>query len=491
MKNNYRQEKINTQVLVVGSGAGGAVTAATLAKAGFSVIVAEEGQRINTENISTHSTEAMKLLYRNRGMTPIFGNTTIAFVEGSCLGGSTEINSAFWHRTPEEAIKRWGTKYKVKDLSPDIIYKSFDEIEKKVKIRYSEPKSIPKSSLMLKKGAEELNWSVQEVPRAQVNIDGSQFAPGAKSSMSRTYIPDAIESGAKILSNCKVIKINHKNGKAYSAQAISIDKDFKTMLTIEAEYIFICSGAVQTPVLLLKSGIKKNIGNTFYIHPMLKVAALFEEKLDSQKDPIPIYQINEFMPDITIGGSVFTPGFLSMILCENWALNESVMNQWQNMALYYVACLGSGTGQVKIFPFTHEGFMFYRLSREDHINLSKGLAYISQLLFKSGAKKLFPSIRNLPFLESKSEADFFLKNTIPLGSMNLSTVHAFSSCPMGENENICAVNSFGKVHGFENLYISDASIIPDAPGVNPQGTIMTLALRNAKHFLEARACRGL
>ena len=70
--------------------------------------------------------------------------------------------------------------------------------------------------------------------------------------------------------------------------------------------------------------------------------------------------------------------------------------------------------------------------------------------------------------------------------MSLSTVHAFSSCPMGENENICAVDSFGKVHGFENLYISDASIIPDAPGVNPQGTIMALALRNAKHFLESR-----
>ena len=118
MKNNYRQEKINTQVLVIGSGAGGAVTAATLAKAGFSVIVAEEGQRINTENISTHSTEAMKLLYRNRGMTPIFGNTTIAFVEGSCVGGSTEVNSAFWHRTPEEAIKRWIESEEELDIKP-------------------------------------------------------------------------------------------------------------------------------------------------------------------------------------------------------------------------------------------------------------------------------------------------------------------------------------------------------------------------------------
>ena len=66
--------------------------------------------------------------------------------------------------------------------------------------------------------------------------------------------------------------------------------------------------------------------------------------------------------------------------------------------------------------------------------------------------------------------------------MSLSTVHAFSSCPMGENPDLSATDSFGKVNGFRNLYVNDASLLPDSPGVNPQGTVMAIALRNVDHF---------
>jgi choline dehydrogenase-like flavoprotein len=60
------------------------------------------------------------------------------------------------------------------------------------------------------------------------------------------------------------------------------------------------------------------------------------------------------------------------------------------------------------------------------------------------------------------------------------TIHLFGSCPMGEKEDACPVDSFGRVHGFENLVVADASIIPEAPGVNPQATIMALGFRNAE-----------
>jgi choline dehydrogenase-like flavoprotein len=66
---------------------------------------------------------------------------------------------------------------------------------------------------------------------------------------------------------------------------------------------------------------------------------------------------------------------------------------------------------------------------------------------------------------------------------DLMTIHLFSSCPMGENKSLCAANSFGKVHDMENLYIADASLLCTAPGVNPQGTIMAIARRNALAFL--------
>jgi choline dehydrogenase-like flavoprotein len=76
-----------------------------------------------------------------------------------------------------------------------------------------------------------------------------------------------------------------------------------------------------------------------------------------------------------------------------------------------------------------------------------------------------------------------LPELLPSESSNLMTIHLFSSCPMGENESRCATDSFGAVRGCKSLFISDASLLCTAPGVNPQGTIMALARRNALHFL--------
>ena len=66
---------------------------------------------------------------------------------------------------------------------------------------------------------------------------------------------------------------------------------------------------------------------------------------------------------------------------------------------------------------------------------------------------------------------------------NLMTVHLTSTVRMGEDRRATAADSFGRVWGFENLRVNDASLLPDAPGVNPQAAIMTIAARNTDHFL--------
>ena len=96
---------------------------------------------------------------------------------------------------------------------------------------------------------------------------------------------------------------------------------------------------------------------------MIKVAALFDEQLDSHLSALPVYQVTQFWPDITIGGSVFTPGFLAMNLSENWEINQPQMKEWHKMALYYVACCGTGKGIVRAFPGSGEAVGIYNLSR--------------------------------------------------------------------------------------------------------------------------------
>ena len=91
---------LDADVLVIGSGAGGAATAATLAAAGRDVTVVEEGPWIDPDTLQPFSLEEMAAKYRHRGLAAALGNPAIAFAEGRCVGGSTEINSGLYHRLP-------------------------------------------------------------------------------------------------------------------------------------------------------------------------------------------------------------------------------------------------------------------------------------------------------------------------------------------------------------------------------------------------------
>jgi len=125
----------------------------------------------------------------------------------------------------------------------------------------------------------------------------------------------------------------------------------------------------------------------------------------------------------------------------------------------------------------------YCITDDDLQALAQALHRLSALLFEAGASALYPSIAEQPGLSSPDDLKR-LARAVPRARTNLMTVHLFSSCPMGEDRNRCATDSFGRVHGFEGLHISDASLLCTPPGVNPQGTIMALARRNALRFLD-------
>jgi choline dehydrogenase-like flavoprotein len=238
----------------------------------------------------------------------------------------------------------------------------------------------------------------------------------------------------------------------------------RTRAVIRADVVFVCCGAVQTAALLRRSGITRNVGDNLCIHPMIKAAAVFDEEIGAHEETLPIYQVKEFWPNIAIGGSVFTPGFLAMLLADNWKANQHVMQDWSRMALYYAGTRGMNRGTIRVLPGVADGVVVrYRLTEADRRNLSDGLAHLGEILFAAGATAVYASQRAQPVLKSVDQCRGFLKQPIPVTAMSLSTVHAFSSCPMGENPDLCATDSFGRVNGFRNLHINDASIIPDSP----------------------------
>ena len=453
------------EVLVIGSGAGGAVVAATMAEAGRDVILVEEGIAA-APDIETHTPEGLRRMYRHGGLFPLLGQPPIAFGEGRCYGGGTELNSAFWHRAPAGTISRWVNG--ATGLRPGELERLYDELEAVLQISKEPTPNPPPGSRRLLEGAGKLGWEVKEVPRAQTRNDQNPYCGGTRRSMSCTYLPRAQRAGARVLMGTSARRLEISENRVVAVKL----KGREGLDRVQCSQVFVCAGAISTPRLLRASGVTRGIGDTLRVHPMVKIAARFEEILDAHKHPLPFYQVTEFWPDLTLGGSVFTAGHLAVTLAaggHDW----QPLRHWRQMGLYYAAIAPRAVGRVRAWPWNDEALVLYSLSRSDIDLLYTGLERLCQLLLAAGARCLFPGVKGVKAIDGPRTFA-----GLPGRALSLSAVHAFGSCPLGQ-----ATDTSGKVPGLENLWLGDASLFPDSPGVNPQATVMALALRSARRFL--------
>ena len=112
----------------------------------------------------------------------------------------------------------------------------------------------------------------------------------------------------------------------------------------------------------------------------------------------------------------------------------------------------------------------------------EALVHLGEVLLAAGATELYPSVTDGDIARTTDDLGQWW-DALTRNRANLMTVHLTSTVRIGEDRTRTGCDSFGGVWDFENLYVNDASLLPDAPGVNPQGTIMAIAARNCDHFL--------
>jgi choline dehydrogenase-like flavoprotein len=474
------QKTIAAECVIVGSGAGGALTASFLAGRGKEVLILEEGPKVSLRGDAVRMTEAVPALFRDGGLLPVLSNTNFVMTEGRCLGGSTMINAALINRPSRETVEAWVEDYAIKDLAYARLMQDHDAIENTLGVEILD-QSENKADIFFKRGASTQNLLGRDLPTAARKEDGVL----RKNNMEETFLKHADQHGARALVNCAAYRIHFDGNRATSLLALAHDTIGRPhLITITFKELFVCAGAIQTPLLLRRSGIVRNIGNSLQLHPMLRVVAEFNTPMHTYAHPMSSFQVK--LPDsgATLGASISSPPMLASVLSLGNVPREQFARIIQNAALYYVAIHPHTLGRIRPLPFSKSGYAVrYRLSPHDLKNASVGFARLAQVLFAAGARALYPALTGARPIKNQTESDRYLEEMLLKKSLNFISIHSFSSCPMGEDEDYSALDSFGKLHGIENVYVNDASAMPSSPGANPQGPLMALALRNlTKNF---------
>lgn len=475
--------EIEADVLVVGSGPGGATSAAMLAEAGHGVAIVEEGQHLSLDSAPSYSLAEMDQKYRNGGLNTTFGKSNVTYIEGRCVGGASEINAGLYHRPKPETLRDWQLKYQIEALEPADMEPHFSAIEREMHVS-TRRDGVGPASERLKAGADRLGWRSVEIPRFwryDEAPDGTLTS--RRQSMTETMIPRALAAGARLLPNTRIHKLSFRGAEATGAFGETRTPDGrKEPVHLKFRRLVLAAGAVQTPLLLRRSGLSRNIGDNLRMHPMIRIAARFPDAFNDPTYGVPVHQIEEFKPNLTLGCSNSSLPHLALWLTGDVEDKDRRLKEWKNLALFYVAAVGVGRGRVRAMPLVDEPFVWHDLQDQDLALLGEGLYRLGELVFAAGAVEIYNPIEGRPPIRGLADLRE-IRTRLPHGRINISTIHLFSSCPMGEDLRQCAVDSFGRLHGKTNVWIQDASILPLSPGVNPQGTLMAVVRRNVLKML--------
>jgi choline dehydrogenase-like flavoprotein len=470
---------IDSEIVVIGSGPGGAITACLLAEAGREVTLIESGPFLTLDECPQFTRCEMERKYRNGGVTAALGRTKVAYVEANCVGGGSEINAGLYNRTPEDVLDAWKRGYRLEAATWSDMRPHFEACERDVGISYM-PGIAPAASLKLHEGAGIRGWKSIEVPR-WFTYESDYDTVGVKQSMSRTFIPRALAAGCRLLPNVRARRLKRHGGHWVVEAERTVADGSRTSHQLRAKSLFVCAGAIQTPALLQASGITRNVGRSLRMHPTVKVVARFPDTVNSRDMGVPVHQVKEFAPRLSFGCSISGLPYLSLAMLDHPAEARAVEETWPRMAIYYAMITG-GSGSVRRLPAWRDPLVRFAFAEEDMRDLADGTRKLCELLFAAGAEALYPTVAGAEPLTSLDDLDR-IADPLPHGRTSLMTIHLFSTCPMGEDETRCVTDSFGRVHGHDGLYIADASLLCTAPGVNPQGSVMAFARRNALNFL--------
>lgn len=496
---------LECDVCVIGSGAGGAVVAHNAAAAGKDVILLEEGPFVPGAELSHDEAAMTSLLYKEGGLQSTV-DLDMSILQGKSLGGTTTINNAICLRLDDPGVSH--------DASPDVLEiwdglgahvdrdslaASYDRVEEMIGVQglleLQEP-GIP--GIDGNNGAKFLaGWGalVEDNPEFK-DLKSGLFRKnkdrclgcgycnfgcpyGRKLSMLETYIPKAVEHGARVIVECHAVKIE-SNGR--KASGVLCELSDGRELLVKARSVVVSGGAIGSSVLLMKSGVTGNVGKRFSFNAGTPMFAKFSEPLRSFAgvQMAAYVDAGDFLLE-----TLFSPPMAHSVALPGWFGDHfRRMRAYDHFASAGVLIGTEANGKVNRNAFLRSlvGPVSYKMKPVDLKKIKDGLALLARLYFAAGAEAVYPST----FAECELDAGRFSGDPQAIAEMldkrirkpedlTLNSSHPQGGNPMSDNRSIGAVDSEFRVHGFDNLFVCDASVFPTTIRINPQLTIMAMA----------------
>ncbi|MFB7722611.1 GMC family oxidoreductase N-terminal domain-containing protein [Nocardia sp. NPDC056100] len=488
---------LTCDVVIIGSGAGGGAAAAVLAEAGLDVVVLERGNYYDDRDFGAGELEALTSLYAPGPAGSAEGQITL--VAGTCLGGGTVVNWSTSLPTPDTVRQEWAELG-----APQFAEAEYGDALAAVSGRIGVTTAKSQLSLrdsVLERGAQALGWDIDALPRnvsdaCDAGIEcgrcGYGCRVGAKQSVTKTWLADAAGHGARLVVDADVRRIEVKNGRAEAVSAITSNG---AEIKVSARAVVVAAGAIQTPALLQRSGLKnKNIGRHLRLHPAAAVFGVFDDEIRGWEGGLQT-RISRHHADLDGKGYgvIYETGPLHPGLATgfmNWrgaAEHRATMLDFARSNAVGVITRDRDSGTVEIDK-TGEAIVKYKLSDYDAGHLHTGIAGAAQILEAAGARRIFsghqagvsyePGVRGS---HAEFEAACERAGYGP-GQCALGALHIMGSARMGGSPELSATNPDGATWDVANIVVADGSSFPTAPGVNPMVSIEAIAYMNAKRL---------
>ena len=511
-------QNLTTDVVIIGTGAGGGYSAEVLTKAGFKVIMVEEGAYHTAKTFSQNEAEATAMLYQQDGAQKT-KDKAIVVLQGRNVGGGTTVNWTTSIRTPSNTLKHWRNRHGLTTLSDKELAPYFVEVEQRLNMNRFEEFEPNENNTMLAKGCQALGYEWHRVNRnvkdcVNSGLCGLGCPINAKQSQMVTTIPWALDHGATLISKARADRLIHDGNKISAVEITALDRhavnDTNRKITITAKHFIISAGAIRSPALLMKSNIpdpSSLLGKRTFLHPVVASAAEFEQSIkgfygapqtvNSHQFLWPQNQTDNKAHDKKMGFKLETIPVTALL--SSTFFDKSIgkthaarMKSLPHLAVIDALCRDGfnddeACGTVEI---DGDGNPILDYPVTDYLINTARTVYekVFEIQFAAGAKTVSPWHIDNQIFSNLQEAKSWLK-TADLGPLKglYGSAHVMGGCQMGKDEKSGVVDSNGRHFVMQNLSIHDASIFPTSTGVNPQLSIYATTLRNSKTLVKSLA----